>query len=408
MGYTKHAVKGISWVGAARVVVRGLTFVKIVIISRILTPTQFGFFGIAMLILALFEILTETGINIFLVQKKEQMEKYINTAWIVSIIRGIVVTLLIALSAPFIASFFHAPESLNLLYLTSIVPLVRGFINPSIVTFQKELYFHKEFFFKSSIFLVETILSVIFVIVSKSVDGLIWAMIASALLEVVLSIVLIKPRPTFVFEKLKFFQIIHFGKWVTLAGIFNYFYQHGDDIAVGRILGSGSLGLYDMAYRISLAPLTDFSDVIARVAYPVYVKISGDKERLQTAFLKSLMLVLGCVIPIGIIIFFFPAQIISIVLGQKWLAAVPVLQILAIFSIVRAVSVFSTTVFLSIEKQNVVGIISFVGFMGLLITIVPFIHFWGIVGAGAGALFGTICTLPIIFYHLKKTVFHKE
>lgn len=402
MGYKIHAIKGVSWIGGIRVVTRVLSFVKTLVIARILIPNQFGIFGIATLVLSLIEILTETGINIFLVQHKEKVDEYINTAWIISILRGLVIACSIVIFSPLIAGFFHSPDSLRLLLLISIVPLARGFINPSIVTFQKELEFHKEFYYRSSVFLLETVLSIILVVITHETTSLVWAIIASAVLEIFLSFMIAKPTPSFTFEVKRFKEIIVFGKWITFATISNYFYQHGDDIVVGRLLGTSSLGLYDMAYRISLVPLTDIGDVIAKVTFPVYVKISSDKKRLRIAFIKTLCTVIALTTPIGLVLFLFSETIIRIVLGERWLGAAPALKVLGIFGIIRAISVFSASLFLSVQKQQVFTIITCVGFFGLGITLIPFTIMWGILGAAYSALFGTILTLPVIYYYYKK------
>ncbi len=402
MGYTGKALKGVTWVGLIRVVTRFLSFAKILIIARVLSPSQFGAFGIATLVLVFAEIVTETGINIFLVQKKGDIDKYINTAFTVSLIRGIIIASLIVISAPFISSFFNNTESLRLLLLISLVPFTRGFINPSVVKFQKELMFSKEFHYRISSFLAETFFSVVLVLIYRTTESLVIGMIIGAVFEVLLSFLIIKPVPKFGFNFNLFKEVFLYGKWITAATVFNYFYQHGDDITVGRLLGASSLGLYDMAYRISLIPISDVADVITRVTFPVYVKISGDQKRLQKAFLKTLAALFLLVSPVAIVFFVFPKEIVSIVLGDKWLLLVPVLKVLAIFSIVRSVSVFTSSIFLSLQKQSVVTLISFVGVLGLGVTIVPFVLMWGIVGAAASSLFGTALTIPVIFYYLLK------
>lgn len=408
MGYTTQTIKGISWLGSLRVVIRIVTFIKTLVLARILSPDQFGIFGIATLLLTLIEILTETGINIFLVQKKDDIDKYISTAWIVSIIRGLIIAAVIFLTAPFVADFFHSPDSYQLIILISLVPIIRGFINPSIIKLQKELLFHKEFYLRSFLLILETIASVSLIIILNSVVGLIYGMIISALLEMIISLMIVKPLPGFVFKKVFFREILNKGKWITASTIFNYFYQHGDDIAIGRLLNVTSLGLYDMAYRISMAPLSDFADVITRVVFPIYVKISGDKKRLQKAFLKTLLIVSVVVIPFGLILSLFAKEIITIALGEKWIDAVPALQVLGIFGAIRAISVFASTLFISIQKQNIMTLISLVGVLGLASTIIPFISNWGIVGAGFSALVGTSCTIPVIFYYTYKYLFKQS
>src|SRR3989344_3487262 len=119
MGYTKEAIKGVSWLGAFRLFTRLLSFLRTIVIARILSPSQFGVYGIAVLALSLVEILTETGINVFIVQRKENIRKYINTAWIISIIRGVLISSLIFISSFFVSAFFKSPDALSLLMLVS-------------------------------------------------------------------------------------------------------------------------------------------------------------------------------------------------------------------------------------------------------------------------------------------------
>lgn len=401
MGYAKQTLKGISWLSGVRFATRLLSFVRTLVVARVLSPYQFGLFGIATLVLVFVEIMTETGVNIFLVQNKKTLEDYIDTSWIVSIFRGILIALLIVISAPFVSNFFKAPAT-SLLFIIAIVPFLRGFINPSVVKFQKDLRFSLEFVYRTGSFFVEVFASIVLILVTKSVEGMIWGMVIGALFEAVFSFILISPRPRLAFNPMLFKEVVGFGKWITASTILNYFYQHGDDMAVGRILGAGSLGIYDMAYRISLIPLSDVADVMFRVTFPVYVKISDDLNRLRRAFLKSLAFVTLIVLPVGIVLFLFPKELISIVLGSKWIGAANVLKILAIFGVVRAISVFSSSIFLSLEKQNIVTLINLVGLLGLGITIIPFVLVWGINGAAASALIGTSLTLPVIFYNLYK------
>ena len=402
MGYTRNTIKGVSWIGAIRIVTRLLSFAKTLVIARALAPHDFGLFGIATLVLTFVEIFTETGINVFLMKERENIDKYISTAWIVSIIRGLLIASVIAVSSPFVANFFKAEDALPLLLLISLVPLARGFINPSIIKFQKDLLFQKEFFFRTSIFLIETAISVGLVLLTNNVLSLIIGLLVGVLFEIYLSFMLITPRPKFTFEMPLFKNIIGYGKWITASTVFNYFYQHGDDIIVGRLLGTGALGLYDMAYRISLIPLSDVSDVVTKVTFPVYVKIADDKKRFLRAFLQTMGAIGGLTIPVGILLFFFPEFIISLLLGEKWLGAAPVLKILAIFGVVRALSVFCASLFLVIDKQRVFTLITLVGLVGLSVPIIPLTERYGIVGAGTAALIGTTLTIPVIGYYLTK------
>lgn len=402
MGYTLSVIKGLSWMAALRVVFRGIGFIRIAILARLLTPQQFGLFGIASLVLSLLEILTETGINIFLVQAKNDLEKYINAAWIISIGRGIVISLVIFTFSPLIASFFRSNDIIPLLQLLSVVPLIKGFINPAVIQFQKQLQFGKEFFFRSSLYFTEMVTAILLVFATYSITSLIWALIISALLEVVLSYLLIKPYPAIKFEIAKIKEIITHGKWVTSSGIFNYFFHNGDNIVVGRMLGLTSLAYYANAYKISMLPITEIGNVIQQVTLPIYTKFHDDRDRLLKAFIKMMGVITVLTLPIGALFILFPKEIIIFILGSQWIPAAPVLQVLTIFGVARAISGTPSALFYSIGKQNYVTIITFVSFISLAVTIVPFTYWFGLLGAGYSAILATVIAIPVIIYFTFK------
>lgn len=402
MGYSKQAFIGISWMSGFRVLTRILSFSKTAILARVLTPSQFGIFGIATLALAFLEMLTETGINIFLIQSKKNIDEYISSAWAVSIIRGIFISLCVVLSTPFIASFFNTPQAANILLLISLVPFIKGFINPSTVKLQKELKFNYEFWFRGSIFLFDATVSITFALLTHSIYSLIWGLLAGAILEVVLSFILLRPIPRFNIRKDYLGEIFHKGKWVTAYGVFNYIAQEGDNIVVGRLMGTPALGVYQMAYKLSTLPISEVTDVISKVVFPVYSKIMEDKERLELAFIKSSLVITVTTVIMGIILFLFPTQVISIVLGEKWLSAVPVLRILVIYGVLRAISGSVSALFLGAGKQNYVTSMTFLRFVGLAITIYPLVKTFGLVGAGYSALISVLVEIPIILYYIPK------
>jgi len=197
-------------------------------------------------------------------------------------------------------------------------------------------------------------------------------------------------------------NVISRGKWVTFSGIFSYLFHNGDNIVIGKMKGVGALGIYDMAYRISMLPITEVADVVAKVTFPVYVKIAHDKKRLQKAFLKSLAVVGLLCLPIGIVFIIFPKEIIFILLGNKWLEAAQVLQVLAVFGVVRAISGVSSSVFFAVQKQAYTTVITLVSFMTLAISIIPFVNMFGLIGAGLAAVLGSLTAVPFIIYYTIK------
>jgi len=261
MNSIKNILRGISWIGLFRVVFRVISFVKIAILARLLTPFDFGIFAVASLVLALLEKITETGINVFLIQENKELEEYVNTAWVVSIIRGLMISLLMFFFARIIANFFHIKEAIYLLRLISIVPLLRGFINPAIIKFQKNLQFNKEFYLRSTLVFADLIVCLAVVFITGSVIGLVYGLITSTIFEIVFSFIFIVPRPHLFFDKQQAKTIIFRGKWVNFYGLTDYLFENLDNMVVGRILGTSYLGFYNMAYKISYLPISEVAQV---------------------------------------------------------------------------------------------------------------------------------------------------
>ncbi len=402
MGYKKDAIKGISWVAIFRIVTRILAYAKIAVLARILTPAQFGIFGIASIVLAFIEMLTETGINVFLVQSKRPMDSYINSAWVISIIRGTVISLILILICPFIVIFFNSPDAYNVILLMSIVPFLRGFINPAVVNFQKELQFNKEFWFRSSIFLFDTLVTIGIALATQSVYSLVWGLIFGVIVEIILSFIVIRPIPRLQFHWKDLKEIFHAGKWVTAYGVFNYAAQELDKVIVGKYLGATPLGLYQMAYRISTLPITEVTDVVSKVVFPVYAKIEGDKARLKKAFFKSTVITAFGTLLLGTVILLFPKEIVLILLGDKWLAAIPILQLLAVYGVSRAISGSASALFLGIGRQNYVTVTTFTRLLALLFLLYPAVKNFGINGAAIAVTVSALIEIPVVLYLLLK------
>jgi lipopolysaccharide exporter len=404
MGYLKDALRGVGWMTTFRVLYRVIGFARIAILARLLTPFSLGVYGIVTIVLGFLEIITETGINVFLIQEKDDIKSYINTAWVVSIVRGIVISLLIFASAGLVSKFFNSPDSKNLLYITALVPLVRGFINPSIVRFQKELQFRKEFLYRILIIAFESTISVLGVIILKSIWGLVWGLLITAVFEVFFTFIVIRPWPKLNFDSLKIKRVLGRGKWVTLFGVFDYLYTQSDNIIVGRILGVAPLGIYQNAYKISSAPLTEVGDIFFRVTFPIFSRISGEAVRLKSAFIKNTLANFVLMTSAGIIIFIFAGPIVNILLGKGWESAIPVVKLLSILGVVRGVASSTNSLMVAKEKQKYSAIVTIVSTLGLWVTIFPLTHTYGIMGAALAAIIGTLISVPFTVYFIQKTL----
>jgi lipopolysaccharide exporter len=400
MGYRKDVIKGVSWIGSLRFFTKAIGLIETLILARILAPSQFGAYGVALLALGVLEVLTETGVNVFLVQERD-IEKYLDSAWCVSIARGVIISLLLVFLAPFIAAFFHSPESLQLLYLMSFVPILRGLINPSVVKFQKELLFGKDFSYRVSILAIDTVVSILVTYITHSPIGIIIGLLTGVIFEVLLSFFIIGPRPHFTIHRSYLSLLFHRGKWVTAAGFADYLFENVDNLAVGRMLGTGALGVYQMAYALAVIPLSELGKVFVHVTIPIMVKIVGDPVRVRRAFLQMVSVVGVMALPLVIAFIFYP-EIAVFLLGEKWREIASVLPILVIVGYSRALLGTSSALFISMKRQDYTAFRTVITIGGMLAVLVPFITQFGIRGAAISALIGSFVSLPFTIYFIRQ------
>ena len=276
---SKKVVRGGMWVFALRFTSRGLGFVRTIILARLLAPEDFGLLGIAMLAIATLESFSQTGFQAALIQKKENVDSYLDTAWTVSAIRGIVLFLILFLFAPVVAKFFNSPQATLVIKVIAVSMLLSGFRNIGIIFFQKDLEFNKQFTYEFSAALTDVAISISLAFILRNVWALVWGGLAGHFIRFIMSYILRPYRPHVSFKKSEFKELFGFGKWVLGSSILGFLIIQGDDIFVGKMLGVTALGLYQMAYLISNLPATEITHVISQVTFPAYSRLQYNLQR---------------------------------------------------------------------------------------------------------------------------------
>lgn len=393
MGYRKDAIKGIGWIGLLRVATRLSTLLKTAILARLLTPTDFGQFGIVALTLGFFETVTETGVNQVLIQSDRPIHDILDSAWVVAIVRGFAISVLIIIAAQPIASFFSDPTVFPLILLASLIPAVKGFINPMIVNFYKDLKFDQEFKFRGLLLAADLVVSLAVAVATRSALAFIAALFVCGTMEVILSFLWCAVWPKFRYTKTYLAEIVGYGKWVTLAGAGYWLSAQLGDFVTGKLFGTASLGIYQAAYKVSTLPVTEISGTVNQVAFPVMSKVKADKERLIKIFSTTFLSTNAVGIGIALVIFLFPAFVVSIVLGPQWTAAVPILRMLAVFGVLRTIESSMQPLFLAVGKPNVPSIGNLIKVAVLAVGL----FLWapqGLIGVSFAAVVSALAVMP--------------
>jgi O-antigen/teichoic acid export membrane protein len=391
-----RVVKSGLWVFALRMLNRGLGFIRTIILARLLTPEDFGLLGIALLSISALETFSKTGFDSALIQKKENVESYLDTAWTVSALRGIVLFSILLFSAPLIARFFNSPEAALIIRVIALYTLLAGLRNIGIIFFQKELEFNKQFSYEFSATLVDLTVAITLAFILRNVWALVWGGLAARFLRLVLSYVLHPYRPGIKIDREGFQELFGFGKWVFTSGILVFLVTQGDDILLGKLLGVTALGLYQMAYTLANLPATEVTHMISKITFPAYSKFQEDLPRLREAYLKVLQFTTFVSFPLAGGIFVFASDFIRIFLGNKWMPMVPAVQVLVLAGLVRSIAATTGPIFHATGKPRIDTTWQIVRLLVLSAFIYPLTLRWGILGT-ATAVFLSIFVATIGF-----------
>jgi O-antigen/teichoic acid export membrane protein len=365
---------------------------------------DFGAFAVAAITLSLLEILTETGINTVLIQKKDGFESLLPTAWIVSIFRGFLIGLVLFALSPLVASYFNNPDARLLLQLGSMVSVVRGFINPAIVTLVKEYQYKKEFVLRSLTFLVDSGVAVLLAYLTKNPTSMLYGILAGAVFELLWSHIFVSPRVKFGFSTQIAKNILSKGKWMSLTGISDYLLQNGDTIFVGRVLGPISMGLYQVSYQLSVMPVSEVSSVLSKVVFPVFVK--QNMVEMKKYFWRILILTTVLVLAWSLLLILFGKYIVLFVLGEKWIEAVPLVSVLGILALLRSLNLVFYAPLLAMEMQKVVARIPTITVLVMIVSMYPLVATYGVIGAAVSVILGSMVSLIYAWYYLYRVFYN--
>lgn len=402
MNLTNKTVRAGSWLFGHTLIARIGGIIKTAIIARILTPSQFGVFGIATLALGLLETFSETNVDQALIQKKDLNNKDLTAAWVISIFRGFLISAILFLTAPLIGAFFHEPNAVLFIQVIAFAPFIRNFSSPTITLFRRNLDFKKEFTMKSITTSVEVIVGVLVSLWTKNAWGLVAALIAGSISDVILSFTLMPKLIITKPDKASVMKLLKFSGWLWGSSIVSYLVNEGDDIFVGRFLGTTRLAFYQNAFKISSLPATQITGIASQAIYPAFSSIQTDKQRLVRAFKKSLWVTAGLTTATSLAIMFFAKPITLLVLGSQWLEIIPSLQVLTIYGIVRSIATVAGPILKALDRPDVITKFALLRLFVLGAFIYPLTSRYGIVGTSWAVVISTLLPQPYLVWQMKK------
>lgn len=322
------AVSGMLWTSVERFSTQIIQFVIGIAVARILSPSDYGIIGMTAIFFAIASTLIDSGFGSSLIQNRHRTETDYSTCFYFNIVVGGLFYLLFFFASPWIADFYNTP------LLDSVVKVVASTLFINSLTIVQGTKLTVEMKFKTlSLISVSTqlftgITGLILAICGWGVWALVFQMVGGSLLRLILLEFYTRWVPLWTFSRASFNRMFSFGSKILCSSMINTVYQNIYTLVIGRVFSPAEVGHFNRGNHFAALPSQTLLSVVMKVAYPLLAEVQDDTEKLRKAYLKFLRLPIFILYPalVGMIVLAHP--VVQVLLGDKWLPCVPLMQIL--------------------------------------------------------------------------------
>ncbi len=330
-GLGRRMARGAAWTVALRVAVRGLGLLSTIILARLLVPADFGLIALATLLAASLELLSAFNFRIWLLRHPNPEREHYDTVWTLSIIRGALTCVGLWLLAHPAGAFFNEPRLADVVMILGVATAVGAFQNVGIIDFQKYLDFDKDFRLLLGVRFGSFIVTVSLAFWLRTYWALVAGLAAIQLLTLILSYTMHSFRPRLSLRRWR--EAFDFSKWLLVGNLLLFLYTRADTFILGRLVNSQLLGLYTMAHEIAELATSELVEPLRRVMLPGYAQMMVDTPALKRGFVDGFALVLLIGFPCAAGIGLTADPVVRVLLGEKWLESIPLIQILVVYGL---------------------------------------------------------------------------
>jgi polysaccharide transporter, PST family len=402
-----HAAFGIRW-GA---IDQGAQFVlrlgALIVLAHFVTPHDVGVMAIAAIVLNLGSLAVGLGVSDALVQRRILDRTFVDVAFSISTATGVLVAAVVVACAVPIANLFNAPEVTSVLIAVSVIFVVSGIERTPNDMLVRAMRF-RDFYISSTI---ATFLSVVVGVTIAVAGGGVWALAAMAITEAVVATALAWAfamraavwRPAFAWERGRARALLGFGTYVAGYRVIGYGRENVDNILVGTVLGTTSLGLYSFAYRAIIAPLTKVVTVLGTTAFSLFSALQHDVAKVREGMAYATRYVTAVCFPLTAGVAISAPLLIPVVFGDQWGGSIRIIQILAGLGPYFALVTLDSSVLNALGKSGLQFRIGLVELAVALVGIIIGVQY-SASGVAIGVVVAAYVVLPVKLYFRCKNL----
>lgn len=321
-----------SWKFAERIAAQSVTVIVSIILARMLTPKDYGIIAIVTIFITFANVFVSDGFGSALIQRKEVDALDYSSVLYFNLAFSIVLYAILFFCAPLIALFYGEGYEI----VTPVLRVLGMRIIVSAVNSVQQAYVSRKMIFKKFFWstLIGTILSAIVGIVMAYNDFGVWALVGQYLTNTIVGTVALalslRKRPILAisFKRLK--GMIGYGSKILGSSLLITGYQEIRALIIGKVYSSEDLAYYDKGRQFPNLIVTNINTSIGAVLFPKMAQEQDDKTRIREITRKSIRFSSYLMCPLMLGLAAVAEPFVRIVLTDKWLPCVTLLQIFCV------------------------------------------------------------------------------
>ena|ERR1700730_12860562 len=387
-------VKGVFWAVCARWALRSLGLISTILLARLLVPEDFGLIAMASVVIGFLDVLFSQGVDTALIQNSSATRAHWDTAWTIRVLQGAALAVLLVVLAPLASSYYGEPRMMTIMPILAIGTLAASVENIGPVAFRKDLQFHRDFQFTVAKKLIQFIIVIGLALVWRDYRALMVSTVFGCIASTALSYALHPFRPKWSLAKAT--EIWGFSFRLAAINFASYANANAEKLVIGRVVGAEQTGIYYVGDEIAEMPYSELVAPTSRVTVPGFAKIKHDPDRLKSAVLKVLGFVALFSIPASAGLVLVSQNLVTVLLGPRWIAAAGVIQLCAISAGFCALYSIFGNLLVVLGRLNITMLATYIHALLFVALLSPVVWHYGILGAAG--LKGALAAVTFVVY----------
>lgn len=319
---------GALWLSLARGLTSAVNAVTTIVLARLLLPADFGLAAIATATIAILMAVTQLSLGSALIAKASFHLDHVHSVWTLNAIRSAIILVAFLVAAEPLAKLYGDDRLTVVLMVAGLTGAITGLNNPWVDLKAKELSFKQKFYVETCQRVVSPVASIILAIILKSYWALILGALFASISTAILSYALVPYGPRF--RLLEVRQLFNFSIWLSLSEGLRMLNWRFDQLVIGYFLPKAQLGIYVIADNIAAIPVRESIQPLAQTLFPGFAQLRDNPAAIARGYCLAQSTIAICAFPVSMGLALIASPFVNAAMGAKWLAAVPIIQIIAI------------------------------------------------------------------------------